>query len=57
MGGTHRRTKRVAPDRAIAEEAWKHEQVAAWSNAEDLVANAVALSHAKDRYHVKSGPN
>ena len=28
MGGNQRRVKRVASNRVIAEEAWKHEQVA-----------------------------
>ena len=52
MGEIQRRTKRVASNQAIAEEAWKREQVAAWNNAQDLVANAVALSHPKDGYEV-----
>ena len=51
MGGIRRRTKRIASNQAIAKEAWKHEQVAAWSNAQDLVAKAVALSH-MDRHEV-----
>ena len=50
MGGIQRRIKRVASNRAIAEEAWKREQMPAWSNAQDLAANAVAWSHPKDGY-------
>ena len=50
MGEIQRRTKGVASNRAIAEEAWACEQVAAWSNAQDLVTHAVALSHPKDGY-------
>ena len=42
----------MASNRAIAEEAWKREQVAAWSNAQDLVANAVVLSHPMEGYKV-----
>ena len=57
MGGIQRRTKRVASNRAIAEEAWKSEQVATWSNVQDLVANAVALSHPKDGYEVLMFPD
>ena len=52
MGGIQRRTKRVASNRAIPEDAWTCERVAAWSNAQDLVANAVALSHPTDGYEV-----
>ena len=48
MGGIQRQTKRVASNRAIAEEAWKREQVATWSHAQDLVASVIALSHPKD---------
>ena len=48
MGGIQHRTKRVASNRAIAEEAWKREQVVAWINAQNLAVNAVALSHPKD---------
>ena len=33
-----------------AEETWTLEQVAAWSNAHNLVANAVASSHSKGEY-------
>ena len=58
-GGIQSRAERVASKRGIAEEAWKREQVAAWSkwlpraiNAEDLVASAVALPHPKDGYEV-----
>ena len=52
MGGIQRRTKQVASNWAIAEEAWKREQMDAWSNAQDLVVNAVALSPLKDGYEV-----
>ena len=52
MKGIQRRTKRVASNRAIAEETWKSEQVAAWSNAQDLVPKAVALSHPEYGYEV-----
>ena len=43
--------------RAIAEEVWKREQVASWSNAQDLVANAVASSHPMDGFEVLMFPN
>ena len=43
--------------RAIAKEAWKREQVALWSNAQDLVVNAVASSHPMDRFEVLMFPN
>ena len=46
MGGVQHRAKRVA------KEAWKREQVAAWSITQDLEANAVALSHPKNEYEV-----
>ena len=49
MGGIQRWTKRVASNRAIAEEAWK--------NAKDLVANAVASSHPNDGYEVLMFPD
>ena len=52
MGGIQCQTKRVASNWAMAEEASTREQVAAWKNAQDLVANAVALSHLKDGYEV-----
>ena len=52
MEGIQRRTKRVASNLAIAEEAWKREQVDAWINAQDLLANADALSHPKGVYEV-----
>ena len=42
---------------AIAEEEWKRDQVAAWSNTQDLVANAVALMHPKDGYEVLMFPD
>ena len=57
LGGIQRRTKRVVSNRAIAEEAWKRERVTAWSNAQDLVATAVALSHPKDGYGVLMFPD
>ena len=57
LRGIQRRTEGVASNRAIAEEAWKREQVAAWSNAQDLVANAVALSHPKGGYEVLMFPD
>ena len=52
MGGVQCRTKPVASNRAIVEEAWTFEQVAAWSIAQGPVANTVALSHPKDGYEV-----
>ena len=55
-GGSQRRTKRVASNRAIVEKAWKREQVAAWSNAQGLVANALALSHPKEEYELLMFP-
>ena len=57
MRGIKRRTKRVASNRSIAEEAWKREQVVAWINAQYLVANAVALMHPKDVYEVLIFPD
>ena len=57
IGGIQRRTKRVASSRAIAEEAWRREQVAAWGNAQDLMANAVTLSHPKGGYEVLMVPD
>ena len=57
MGGIQRRTKRVASNRAITEEAWKRDQGAAWSNAQNLVFNAVALSDPKGGYEVLMFPN
>ena len=57
MGGIQRRTKRVASNRAVVEEAWNNEQVAAWSGEHDLVTNAVAFSHPKDGYEVLIHPN
>ena len=55
MGRIQRRTKRVALNHAIEEEAWTLEQLAAWSNAEDRVAKAVALTHPKDGYEMLWG--
>ena len=43
MNRIRHRTKRVASNRTIAEKAWTFEQVAAWSSAQGLVANTVAL--------------
>ena len=57
MGGYQRRTKRVASNQAIAEEACKREQMAAWKNAWDLVADAIALSYPKDGYKVLMFPD
>ena len=57
MGGIQRRTNRAASNRASAKKAWKREQVAAGSNAQDLVADAVALSHPKDGYEVLMFPD
>eukprot|EP00903_Cladosiphon_okamuranus_P017345 g15980.t1 len=42
------RTKRVASNRAIAPQAWTPELVAAWDQAQDMVANAVTLYHPKE---------
>ena len=39
------RTKRVAQNRAIVPEAWTPELSGAWTKAQELVAQAVALSH------------
>ena len=41
----------------IAQVAWTLEQVAAWSNAQNLVVNAVALSHPKDEFEVLIFPD
>ena len=57
MGGSKRWTKRVASSQTIAEEAWKRKLVATWSIAQDLVANAVALSHPKYMYEVLIYPD
>ena len=54
MGGIQRRTKRVASNRA---KAWKREQVTTWSDAQYLVANAVALLHSNGGYEVLMFPN
>ena len=43
MGGVERQAARVPSNRLIAEEAWNREQVALWSNAQDLVANVIRL--------------
>ena len=57
MEAVHRQTKRVSSNRVFAEEGWKREQVAVWSNAQGLVANTVALSHPKDGYEVLMFPD
>ena len=57
MGEIQRRFKRVASNRVIAQVAWTLEQVAAWSNAQNLVVNAVALSHPKDEFEVLIFPD
>ena len=57
MGEIQRRSKRIALNRAITEEVWKREQVAAWSNAQDPVANAETLSNTKDGYKVLMFPD
>ena len=41
MAGASRRTKRVARNGAIQEDAWTAERVRAWRAAQDLVAQAV----------------
>ena len=43
--GASRRTKRVAPNGVIQEDAWTAERVRAWRAAQDLVAQAVPLYH------------
>ena len=45
MAGASRRTKRVARNRVIQEDAWTAERVRAWRAAQDLVAQAVPLYH------------
>ena len=45
MAGASRRTKRVASNRVIQEDAWTAERVRAWRAAQDLVAQAVPLYH------------
>ena len=57
LGGIQRRTKRVASNQVTVEEAWKREQVATWSNAQNLVANAVALQHPKDGFEMAMFPD
>ena len=42
------RTKRVASNRAIAPQAWTPDLVAAWEQAQDMVANSVTLCHPKE---------
>ena len=44
MAGASRRTKRVARNRVIQEDAWTAERVRARRAAQDLVAQAVPLS-------------
>ena len=43
MSGAKSRTKRVAQNRAIVPEAWTPELSGAWTKAQELVAQAVAL--------------
>ena len=57
VGGIQRRVERVVSKQPIAEDTWKRKQVAAWSNAQDLVANAVALSQPKGGYEVLIFPD
>ena len=57
MGGIQRRTKQVAWNWAIAEEARTLEQVAARSTALDLMTNAVALLYLEDGYEVLMVPD
>ena len=45
MAGASRRTKRVARNRVIKEDAWTEDRVRAWRAAQDLVAQAVPLHH------------
>ena len=45
MAGASRRTKRVARNRVIQEDAGTAERVRAWRHAQDLVAQAVAFYH------------
>ena len=45
MAGASRRTKRVARNRVIPEDAWPEDRVRAWRAAQDLVAQAVPLYH------------
>ena len=45
MAGASRRTKRVARNRVIQEDAWTAERVRAWRAAQDLMAQAVPLYH------------
>ena len=45
MAGASCRTKRVARNRVIQEDAWTAERVRAWRAAQDLVAQAVPLYH------------
>ena len=43
MAGASRKTKQVARNRVIQEDAWTAERVRAWRVAQDLVAQAVPL--------------
>ena len=45
MSGAKSRTKRVAQNRAIVPEAWTLELSGAWTKAQQLAAQAAALSH------------
>ena len=56
MVGAKRRTKRVASNRAISAGEWISESIGAWDAAQDLVAHAVALSHAKPGWAVLMFP-
>ena len=57
MAGNVRRTKRVAMNRAISAEAWTNPEAKAWNAAQELVAQAVALSHPRDGYAVLMFPD
>ena len=46
--GNPNRTKRVASNRSIAPEAWTPAYVAAWEQAQDLVAHSVTLYHPRE---------
>jgi len=46
--GNPNRTKQVAPSRAVAPGDWTSELVAAWDQAQDMVAHAVTLHHPRE---------
>ena len=48
MVGNPNRTKQVAPSRAVAPGDWTSELVAAWDQAQDMVAHAVTLHHPRE---------